>query len=245
MTVPDPPHRQERRLGTAAALDPGALSGLPLFRGLSPEQLSELCAHLRPKSFPAGERVFGAGQPGETIYILLSGSVKVHEEHTGGPGIILAILGSGEVVGEMSLADSLGRSASVSTLEESSFLWMDRANFRQLARRTPILADNLAGLLSRRLRLANAHVRALAILDVPGRVASQLLALAREYGEETSDGVRIPMRLTQSDLAALVGASRVRVNQALGYLRKRNAISVSIDGRITVLDEEALSHRAR
>src|SRR5215210_5979409 len=129
MTVPDPPHRQERRLGTAAALDPSALSGLPLFRGLSPERLSELCSHLRPKNFPAGVRMFGVGQPGEAIYVLLSGSVKVHDEHAGGAGIILAVLGPGEVVGEMSLADSLGRSASVSTLEESSFLWMDRATF--------------------------------------------------------------------------------------------------------------------
>ncbi len=79
----------------------------------------------------------------------------------------------------------------------------------------------------------------------PCRRASQLLALAREYGETTPEGTRIPMRLTQTDLAGLAGASRVRVNQALGYFRKRGSISLDRDHRITVHDEEALARRAR
>ncbi len=93
--------------------------------------------------------------------------------------------------------------------------------------------------------MANAHLLSVATLDVPGRVASQLLALTREYGEETPEGLRVPIKLTQSDLAALVGASRVRVNQALGYYRKRRNISIDRDHRITVHDEEALARRAR
>ena len=95
------------------------------------------------------------------------------------------------------------------------------------------------------MRLTNAQLLSLAALDVPGRVASQILALAREYGEEAPEGLRVPIKLTQSDLAALVGASRVRVNQALGYYRKRGNISIDRDHRITVHDEEALARRAR
>ena len=109
-------------------------------------------------------------------------------------------------------------------------LWVDRTTFRSGVEASPVLARNLADSLSRRVRLANAHLLSLATLDVPGRVASQILSLSREYGEGTPDGVRIPIRLTQSDLAELVGASRVRVNQALGYLRKRQAISVDEGG---------------
>jgi CRP/FNR family transcriptional regulator, cyclic AMP receptor protein len=102
-------------------------------------------------------------------------------------------------VGERSLADSLGRSASVKTLEETTLLRMDRSAFRASAREMPILADNLAKLLSRRLRLANAHVRALAAMDVSGRIAAQLLGLAREYGEPSlGGGTLIPLPLTQS-----------------------------------------------
>ena len=206
------------------------------------EQLTPL---LHERTFPAGASVLTAEQPGEAIYIIIEGSVKIHLLTPDGTEVILAVLGPGEIVGEMSLADSLGHSANVTTLEESALLWMDRRTFRSGVEGSTVLGRNLADVLSRRLRLANAHLLSLATLDVPGRVASQLLALAHEYGEEASDGVLIPITLIQADLAALVGASRVRVNQALGYFRKRNAISVDKDGRITVLDADVLARRAR
>jgi CRP/FNR family transcriptional regulator, cyclic AMP receptor protein len=169
----------------------------------------------------------------------------VHVIRPDGAEVILAVLGPGEVVGEMSMADSLGRSADVVTLQKSVLLWLDRITFGSSLGESPVLARNLAGMLSRRLRLTNAHLLSMATLDVPGRVASQLLALAREYGEETEEGVRIPVRLTQADLAALVGASRVRVNQALGYFRKHGLVSMDREGHITVRDEVALARRAR
>jgi len=123
---------------------------------------------------------------------------------------------------------------------------MDRKTLLASMEEAPVVARNLASILSRRLRLANTHTRSLAALDVHGRVAAQILAFAREYGEDLPEGeTRIPLRLTQSDLAALVGASRVRVNQALGYYRKRGTISVSSDHRITIHDQEALERRAR
>ena len=226
--------------------DPDPLSGTPLFRGLSREELSRLVPSVHRRTFPAGASVVVAGQPGEAVYVVLEGSVKASVIRPDGAEVILAILGPGEVVGEMSPADSLGRSADVVTLEGTTLLWMDRAAFRAGVDEVPKIARNLAGILSRRLRLTNAHLISLASLDVPGRVASQLLALAREYGEETPEGAtRIPMRLTQTNLAALVGASRVRVNQALGYYKKRSIISVGRDGRITVHDEPALAQRAR
>jgi CRP/FNR family transcriptional regulator, cyclic AMP receptor protein len=218
---------------------------MALFRGMTPHELERLAPLLHERSFPAGASVLTAEQPGEAVYVVLRGSVKVHLLTSDGAEVILAVLGPGEVVGEMSLADSLGRSASVTTLEESIFVWIDRTIFRSGIEGSPVLARNLADLLSRRMRLANAHLLSLAALDVPGRVASQMLSLSREYGKETTDGVRIPIRLTQSDLAALVGASRVRVNQVLGYLRKRGLISIDSEGHFIVHDENALAQRAR
>ncbi len=226
--------------------EPDALSDLALFRGLPHGELSRLAPLLHQRTFPAGSTVITAEQPGEAVYTILSGSAKAHLIRPDGTEVILAVLGPGEVVGEMSLADSLGHSADVTALEETTFLWMDRRTFRSSVAESPAFAQNLAKILSRRLRLTNTHLRSVSALDVPGRVASQLLALAHEYGEEIPEGgVRIPIRLTQSDLAALVGASRVRVNQALGYFRKRDAISVGEDGRITVHDEDVLVRRAR
>jgi CRP/FNR family transcriptional regulator, cyclic AMP receptor protein len=172
--------------------------------------------------------------------------VKVYLEQPDGTEVILAVLGPGEVVGEMSLADSLGRSASVKTLEETTLLCMDRVTFLTSVEEAPALARNLAHLLSRRLRLTNTHVRSLAALDVPGRVAAQLLAFAQEYGEPSpGGGTLIPLPLTQSDLAALVGASRVRVNRAIAFFKRRGYISVGAEHRITVHDADALARRAR
>ena len=221
--------------------NPATLSGMALFRGMTPHELERLAPLLHERSFPAGAGVLTAEQPGEAVYVVLRGSVKVHLLTPDGAEVILAVLGPGEVVGEM----SLGRSASVTTLEESIILWIDRTIFRSGIEGSPVLARNLADILSRRMRLANAHLLSLATLDVPGRVASQILSLSREYGKETTDGVWIPIRLTQSDLAALVGASRVRVNQALGYLRKRGLISIDSEGHFTVHEENALAQRAR
>ncbi len=230
----------------APPADPAALSGMPLFRGVPARELERLAPLLQERSFPAGASVITAEQPGEAVYVLLEGSVKVHLLTPDGTEVILAVLGPREGAGEMSLADSLGRSASVRTLEETILLCMDRATFRTSVEEAPALARNLANLLSRRLRLANAHVRSLAALDVPGRVAAQLLALAQEYGEPSpGGGTLIPLPLTQSDLAGLVGASRVRVNQAVAFFKKRGAIYVGNDGRISVHDADALARRAR
>ena len=223
-----------------AVQDPKTLATVPLFEGLKAEQLSKLNALLHRRSFEAGYNIITAEQPGETVYVITSGSVKVYRSE-----VILAILGAGEVVGEMSLADSLGRSATVITLEQTVLLWMDRISFWASLREVPEMTYNLVSILSRRLRLANNHARLLAAMDVQGRVAGQLLAFAREYGEPApGGGLLIPLRLTQADLAALVGASRVRVNQALGFHRRNGHISVGADRRIVVHDAPALARRA-
>lgn len=228
-----------------AVQDPHSLVAVPLFQNLKAEQLSKLNTLLHRRSFSAGYNIITAEQPGETVYIITSGSVKVYSDEVHGSEVILAILGAGEVVGEMSLADSLGRSATVITLEQTTLLWMDRNNFWSSLREMPEMTYNLVSILSRRLRLANNHARSLAAMDVQGRVAGQLLAFAREYGEPVPDGgLLIPLRLTQTDLAALVGASRVRVNQAVGFHKRNGHISIGADHRIVVHDAPALARRA-
>jgi CRP/FNR family cyclic AMP-dependent transcriptional regulator len=224
--------------------EPEALAELPLFRGLTIERLSKLSTFLGCKRYPAETEIITVDQPGEIAYIILDGSVKIHIDQADGSDVILAILAVGEIVGEMSLADSLGRSATVATLEPSTLLLIDRATFWASLREMPTIAYNLMGILSRRLRLANVHAQSLVRLDVYGRVAGQLLAFAREYGEAVPDGgVVIPLRLTQSDLASMVGASRVRVNQALSFYKRRNYLSVNHARHIVVHDLAGLSRR--
>jgi len=227
-------------------IDPTALSQIPLFHGIPARELERLAPLLHERSFPAGTNVISVEEPGEGVYVIISGTVKVYVAHTDGTQVILAILGAGEIVGEMSLADSLGRSASVTTLEDSTFLWMGRKTFLSSMEEIPAVARNLVTILSRRLRLADTHTRSLAALDVHGRVAAQLLAFAREHGEPLSDGgTLIPLRLIQTDLAGLVGASRVRVNQVLSYYRNRGSITMDKNRHIIVYDEETLARRTR
>ena len=152
--------------------------------------------------------------------------------------------GPGEVVGEMGAVEEQGRSASVVTLEQTNVIWLSRNLFRECLLSMPTMTYNLVRILSRRLRLADAHIQSLASLDVYGRVARQLLSFAQEYGEKTGEGdILIPIRLTQNDLADLVGASRVRVNQVLGHYKEKKYISTTPAHRFVVHDTEALLQR--
>ena len=228
-----------------AVPDAQALGTLPLFQKLPSEQLQQMNVALRRKLFPAGTDIVTAEQPGEVVYIILDGTVKIYAEQADGSCVILALLGAGEIFGEMSILENIGRSATVVTLEDSTILWLDRLTFEAGLQRLPDMNHNLVRILSRRLRLANAQIQALATLDVFGRVARQILAFASEYGQQHSHGVLIPLRLTQSDLAGMVGASRVRVNQVLVFYKQQGYITVDQDARITLLNKEALTARCQ
>lgn len=211
------------------------LAEIPLFAGLSGEELERIAELLHRRIFRAGTLVMTAEQPGEAIYVILEGSLKVYLVREDGNEVILAILGPGQTVGEMSLLDSAGRSANAMTMEPTTLLWMAGTAFRRCLRTMPALSYNLLRLLCQRLRTVNEQILALTSLDVAGRVARQILALADQYGElDGAGGVSIPLRLTQGDLAAIVGTSREGVNRVMVKLKEREILSVSGKHHITV-----------
>ncbi len=221
---------------------PENLVQLALFANLDEKQLEWMTERLHCKAFPADTNIITIEQPGEVVFFILSGTVKVHIEQAEGTDVVLAILGPGDTVGEMSLLDSAGRSASAITLEETTLLWMGRQGFQDALQHIPALAFNLVRILSGRVRLANEQIQTLATLNVYGRVARQLLAFAEKYGEEADNGyVLIPIRLTQGDIADLVGASRKRVNQVMVAFKTSGYISVDPGGRIQVQNRHALA----
>lgn len=227
-------------------MDPCLITDLALFRGLTPAQQTQVGARLYCRTFLAGSNIIMADQPGEVVYIIQSGTVKIHIEQADGRDVILAILGPGDIVGEMSLIDSAGRSASVVTLEDSQLVWFSGEVFQEFLRTIPVFAQNLVRVLSGRVRLANELVQALATLDVNGRVARQMLAFAEKYGRPGANGaVVIPIRLTQGDIADLVGASRKRVNQVMVTFKQMGYLSVDEKGRVTVYDRPALARLCR
>jgi CRP/FNR family cyclic AMP-dependent transcriptional regulator len=225
----------------AGVPDSRTLGTLEIFRGLSPSELTRINDLLGRSKFASGAVILTASQPGEVAYVILEGTLKVSVLQDNGRELTLALLGPGEIVGELSLADRSGRSADVVALEPATLVWIDRASFDRLRRDIPAITENLLRLLARRLRLSNAQLQAMATLDVHGRVARQLLALADALGEVQPDGsIRIPLRITQSDLASLVGATRVRVNEVLVGFGRRNHIDVDRQHRITIRDRNEL-----
>ena len=223
----------------AAFDNPEELASLPLFAGIEPDKLRRLNERLGRLNIPTGRMLMSADQPGEMAYVILSGTLRVHLINADGEEITLALLGPGEIVGEMALIDDDVRSASVVALEPVSLLWIDRQTFEWARHEAPQLVDNLIRIQARRLRHMNAQYLALATLDVLGRVARQLLLLAETYGYREPGGTRIQLRLTQEDIAHLVAATRVRVNQAISRLKSDGVISV--DGhQYIVRDSDAL-----
>ena len=216
------------------------LSDIKLFEGLAASELDWVAQRAHRRVFPAGTNVMTVEQPGEAVYVILHGTVKIHVQE-GERDVILSILGSGDLLGEMSLIDSVGRSASAVTLEDSLLLWMDRTTFNHILDHFPAVARSLVRILSARVRLSDQMIQSLASLDVNGRVARQLLAFAERYGQHVKDGVQIRILLTQSDIADLVGASRKRVNQTMVLLKDQNLLSMSEDGRIIIHDKAGLA----
>jgi len=224
--------------------DPSELAHVPLFEGLDIEQLGQLNQLARRSTFPSATRVMSAEQPGEAVYILLAGAVKVMIDDEDGHQITLAFLGPGDTVGEMSLVEADTRTANVITLEESTFLWLDRSSFLRCLDTMPRLDRNLVGQLSARLRQANEKIRDLTTMDVASRVARQLLAVARLYGQTAADGtIRVPLPLTQTEVAEMVGATRERVNRVMVDLKQSGVISVDSRHHLTIVQPGELQRR--
>jgi Cyclic nucleotide-binding domain len=131
-------------MSARTSYDLDKLSHFALFRDLTVEQWREFSDVLHSKTFSAGSTLMTVEQPGEVVYFILSGTVKVHVEQEDGRDVIISILGPGECVGEMSPLDQVGRSASVVTIEESELLWLDHAMFRRFLLQIPAFAYNLA-----------------------------------------------------------------------------------------------------
>lgn len=220
--------------------DPSSLDEFALFRGLAPADLQRINERLHRRVVPAGTNLITADQPGEVVYLLVEGTVKILAEQPDTREVILAFLGAGDTVGEMSLVDSAGRSANVLTIGECTFYWMNRTAFQECLQ-LPEFSNNLVRLLCARLRLANEQIQSLSSLDVAGRVARQLLAFAERYGQPEEAGTRISLRLTQSDLAQLVGASRERVNQIMVDLRQKGLIALEPGQQVVVRDPAGLA----
>jgi CRP-like cAMP-binding protein len=211
---------------------------VPLFRQLPAPALEELGQNLRLRHFGAGDTVFFQGDPGTSLCIIQSGRIKLSLISASGREVIIDLLGPGDVFGELALLDGEPRSADCVATEVTELLLLQRDDFLQFLEGNPKLTIALLAELSRRLRRDTQLIQDAAFLDVPARLARVILRLAEPQG----DAVRATPRLTQTNLAGLVGTTRETLNKFLGMYQDEGLIRLE-RGRIVVLNDAALKSR--
>jgi len=198
------------------------LRRVPLFESLTEADLQSFAELVRERSYPRGSVIVFEEDPGDALYVVAAGQVKVVLVAEDGREVILSVLGPGSFFGEMAILDEGPRSAHVIAMEESNLLILRRDDFHARLRAMPEVAISLLKEISRRLRRADEKIGSLVLLDVNGRLAHLLLRLADE-----ERGDRITRRLTHHTIAQMIGSSRETVSRAMRGLVGRNVIEVT------------------
>src|SRR5437867_919276 len=201
------------------------LKQVPLFADLADEDVRELMAVARRRTFRAGEVIFHRDDPGQVLYVIKEGKVKISLISPDGQEISLTVFGKGDYFGEFAILDGLPRSADATAMERVECYTLQRSDFHNAIMKNPKIAIQVLEVLSKRLRSTDQMVEDLIFLDVYGRVAKKLLELADTHGTKVENGIRIDVRLTQQEIASMVGASRESVNKVMGYFTDKNFIS--------------------
>ncbi len=222
--------------------EPGAspLARHALFAELSPADLRALSAHLRRRRCAKGQIIFAQADPGASLFVLESGFVKVVLASPDGKELVLNAFGPGDVFGELALLDGEPRSADAVAQEDCQLLVLQRDDFVRFLEERPRVAVSLLAVLSRKLRHTTQQVQDVAFLDVPTRLAKALLELAEAQGRPLAGGRAL--RVTQSELAGMIGAARESVSRWLTFYEGQGLIRRG-RGQVTVLRPEALRRR--
>lgn len=215
------------------------LSTVPIFSNLQPNELGQLAGKLRRHGYQRGEVIFHQDDPADRMHIILEGTVRISISSEDGREKDLALLQQGDNFGEMALLDGSNRSATATAVEPAQTLALYRQDFMDFLKEHPDAVAKTTNLLTQRLRNVNQMLGDLAFLDVPTRLAKQLLDLAENYSGGSPSQGPIEVPLGQDDLARLVGASRETVSRVLNSYCRLGIVTTS-HRRVTILDRSAL-----
>jgi CRP/FNR family cyclic AMP-dependent transcriptional regulator len=218
-----------------------ALRGCGLFGNADERTIDALAAALRIRRFRKGETVFHQGDPGDALFIMASGSVKVVlPSDEGAEPAIVAVLGAGEFFGELAILDGAPHSATIVAIEPTETLVLHRDAFLGMIDDQPELRRALLASLATEIRRLTGHVEDLHFLDLPGRLSSRILRLSAGCEPEADGTVRLPWPYTQSELAGMIGGSRQSVNRLLADLSDEGLVRIERDV-LVVTDRERLA----
>lgn len=218
-----------------------SLAATPFFAGVGPDVRERVAADMRTRRFRRGEVIFHVGDPGDALFIIVSGDVKISLPSDSGDEAILTTLHAGEAFGELALLDGAPRSASATAIGPTETMVLPRDRFRELIATEAAIRDALLASIAGELRRLTTHVEELHFLDITGRLAARLVRLARDGGTplEPGPGIRLRKSLTQGDLAAMVGCTRQSVNKLLGQFTEDGLVRLERDG-IVIVDLDRL-----
>ncbi len=215
------------------------LAEVPLFAQIKADELDLVASALRPHQYRAGEMIFHEGDAGTALYIIEEGEVKIVLGSPEGKEAVLGLLGRGDFFGELALLDGLPRSADAVAASPTRLLILNREDFLRLLAAHPGVAAGLLAALSRRLRRTDQLVHDAAFSDVRTRLLKVLLELGATKGKPGPEGIVIASRLTQGDLADMVGTTRESVNKWLRHYERRGLIHHD-RGRLTLVNPQGL-----
>jgi CRP-like cAMP-binding protein len=219
------------------------LASVPIFAGLAERELDQLLSATTTKRLAAKDVLFRKGDPGNQLYAVLKGRLKILAAGADGKEVVFGINGPGEVIGEIALMDSEPRSATVLAMEACELLTLHRRDLIPFLEKHPKVTIELAAVLAARLRNLSEHTEDALFLTLPSRLAKTLLQLSATYGQETPDGVLIDIRLPQQDLADMVGTTRESVNKQLRSWEEEGLVKLERT-RITIIEQEGLEATA-
>ena len=238
--MPSPPAGS----GRLSAVDNDVVRNAPLFAALDDEAAGALMESMTTSHLERGDILFREGDQGDRLYVIGEGKIKLGRTSVDGRENLLAILGPGEMFGELSLFDPGPRTATATAIAETQLIGLGHEDLNSFLSGRQAVAAKLLAALARRLRRTNETLADLVFTDVPGRVAKALLDLSTRFGRPAEDGILVAHDLTQEELAQLVGASRETVNKALADFATRGWLK--LEARAVVLtDVERLKRRAR
>ena len=215
-----------------------------IFQGVDPDAADALAKEMETIEIRKGEVLFNEGEPGDSLYIVTAGKIKLGRRAADGRQNLLYVAGPSDMVGELSLFDPGPRTATATAVTDTRLSRLRKQALRPWLANRPEIAEQLLRVLARRLRRTNNMLADLIFTDVPGRVAKALLQLARQFGSQESGLLRVTHDLTQEEIAQLVGASRETVNKALADFAHRGWLR--LEGKsVLILEPERLARRAR
>jgi CRP/FNR family transcriptional regulator, cyclic AMP receptor protein len=216
----------------------------PLFSSLDDDAANSLRSSMSETRIGRGDVLFHEGDSGDRLYVVTDGKIKLGRTSADGRENLLAILGPGQMFGELSLFDPGPRSATATAVTPCTLMSLGHDELLRWLEDQPSVARALLHQLAARLRKTSDVVADLVFSDVPGRVAKALLDLSRRFGRTADDGIHVHHDLTQEELAQLVGASRETVNKALADFAMRGWLRLE-PRSVVLIEVERLRKRAR